>query len=240
MRSLEIRPGVHITNDKCLVIDEGPTVVIGDLHLGYERALEQDGLYLPRLNTDFIRDSLNEILSRYEPERVVLLGDVKHDFKRAGREEGNQVRSIINLISEDAQVVVVKGNHDNYIQNIINDLGILAVDHIDVMGYRLEHGHFDSGKRPVIIGHEHPSVRIPGSMGGGMKIQCFVHAEAEGVIVIPPFSPFSSGNDLVADAECVMAPALRSTEYADAHLYGVTDMGLMDLGTLRTLSDVRV
>ena len=240
MRSLEIRPGVHITNDKCLILDEGPTVVIGDLHLGYERALEQDGLYLPRINTGSIRDSLNDILSKYEPERVVLLGDIKHDFKRAGREESNQVRSIIDLISEDAQVVVVRGNHDNYIQNIISDMGIMAVDHVDIMGYRLEHGHEDSGVRPVIIGHEHPSVRIPGEVGGGMKIQCFVHAEKEGVIVIPPFSPFSAGNDLVMDDQCVMAPALRSCDYADARLYGVTDMGLMDLGTLKSLSDVKV
>lgn len=240
MRSLEIRPGVRITNDKCLILDEGPTLVIGDLHLGYERALEQDGLYLPRINTGSIRDALNDILSLYEPERVVLLGDVKHDFRRAGREESAQVREIINLIAEAAQVVVVKGNHDNYIQNIISDLGILAVDHIDVMGYRMEHGHEDTGHRPVIIGHEHPSVRIPGSVGGGMKIQCFVHAAKEGVIVIPPFSPFSSGNDLVLDDSCVMAPALRSCEYADAEIYGVTDMGIMDLGTLRNLSDVRV
>ncbi len=240
MRSLEIRPGVHITKDKCLVLDDGPTVVVGDLHLGYERALEMDGMYLPRINTDSIRDALNEILSRYEPERVVLLGDVKHDFKRAGWEESRQVKSIINLIAEDAEIVVVKGNHDNYIQNIVNDLGVLAVDHVNIMGYRLEHGHVDSGKRPLIIGHEHPSVRIPGSVGGGLKIQCFVHAEKEGVIVIPPFSPFSSGNDLVVDDNCVMAPALRSSDYADARLYGVTDMGIMDLGCLHTLSDVKI
>lgn len=194
----------------------------------------------PRINTGSIRDALNDILGTYEPKRVVLLGDVKHDFRRAGREESDQVRGIIEMISEDAQVVVVKGNHDNYIQNIIAESGILAVDHIDIMGYRLEHGHEDSGRRPVIIGHEHPSVRIPGAVGGGLKMLCFVHAEKEGVIVIPPFSPFSSGNDLVADEECVMAPALKSCDYSEARIYGVTDMGLMDLGTLRSLSDIKV
>lgn len=240
MRTLEIRPGVRITNDKCLILDDGPTMVIGDLHLGYERALEQDGLYLPRINTGSIRDALNEIISRYEPERIVLLGDVKHDFRRAGREERDQVRAIVELITEAAEAVVVKGNHDNYIQNIVSDLGVIAVDHVDIMGYRLEHGHEDSGKRPVIIGHEHPSVRILGAVGGGMKIQCFVHAEKEGVIVIPPFSPFSAGNDLVADEDCVMAPALKASDYGSARIYGVTDMGLMDLGTLRELSDVKI
>ena len=238
MREKEILPGVRISSDRCLILDEGPTVVLGDLHLGYERALEQEGLYLPRINTDSIRESLNDLLSRYEPARVVLLGDIKHDFKQASFEEKQEVRKIFSLLGEAAQVVAVKGNHDNYLQNIVSDMGFLVVEHIDIMGFRLEHGHVDSGKRPVIIGHEHPSVRIPGSVGGGLKIQCFVHAERDGVIVLPPFSPFASGNDLVLDKDCVMAPALKDSDYSSSKLYGVTDMGLMDLGTLSDISDV--
>lgn len=240
MRSLEILPRVRITSDRCLVLDEGPTVVLGDLHLGYERALEQEGMYIPRINTDSIRSALNDILCRYEPSRVVLLGDVKHDFKRAGYEERNEVKRVLGLLGEAAETVVIKGNHDNYIQNIISDMGMLAVDHIDIMGFRLEHGHVDSGVRPVIIGHEHPSVRIPGSVGGGLKIQCFVHARNDGVIVLPPFSPFSSGNDLVLDKACVMAPALKASDFGHADIYGVTDMGVMCLGTLEELSDITI
>ena len=240
MRTKEILPGVRITSDRCLVLDEGPTVVLGDLHLGYERALEQEGMYIPRINTDSISDALNDILFRYEPARVVLLGDVKHDFKRSGFEEKREVRRIVTLISEAAEAVVVKGNHDNYLQNIVADMGLLTVDYIDIMGFRLEHGHVDSGVRPVIIGHEHPSVRIPGSVGGGLKLQCFVHAKKDGVIVLPPFSPFSSGNDLVLDKECVMAPALRDSDFAHADLYGVTDMGLLELGTLSDLVDISI
>jgi hypothetical protein len=238
MRMKEILPGVRITSDRCLILDEGPTVVLGDLHLGYERALEQEGMYLPRINTESIREALNDIITKYEPERIVLLGDIKHDFRKAGYEERQEVRKIFKLLSEAAQVVAVKGNHDNYLQNIVSDLGFLVVDYIDIMGFRLEHGHTDSGVRPVIIGHEHPSVRIPGSVGGGLKIQCFVHAEKDGVIVLPPFSPFASGNDLVPDKDCVMAQALKESDYLNAHIYGVTDMGLMDLGSLVDISDV--
>ena len=148
------------------------------------------------------------------------------------------MKKIFNLLSEAAEVVPIKGNHDNYLQNIIADMGMMAVDCIDIMGFRLEHGHVDSGVRPVIIGHEHPSVRIPGAVGGSLKIQCFVHAKAEGVIVLPPFSPFASGNDLVLDEKCVMAPALKSSDFANADIYGVTDMGVIRLGTLSTLSDI--
>ncbi len=238
MRTKEILPGVTITEDRCLVLSEGPTVVLGDLHLGYERALEQEGMYLPRINTESIREELNDIISKYEPKRIVLLGDIKHDFKRASYEEKSEVRRILGLLAEAAQVVAVKGNHDNFLQNIVADMGLLVVDYIDIMGFRLEHGHVDSGKRPVIIGHEHPSVRIPGAVGSGLKIQCFVHAEKEGVIVLPPFSPFSSGNDLVLDKDAIMAPALKGSDYQHARLYGVTDMGIISLGNLLDISDI--
>lgn len=47
MRYKEILPGVRITSDRCLILEEGPTVVMGDLHLGYERALEQEACTYP-------------------------------------------------------------------------------------------------------------------------------------------------------------------------------------------------
>lgn len=240
MRSLEILPGVKITNSRCLVLDDGPTVVFGDLHLGYESALEEEGMYIPRMNTDSIRDAINNILSEYEPKRVVLLGDIKHDFKRSKREAQREVTMIMELLMEAADVIVIKGNHDNFLQNILSGLGLLAVDYVDMAGFRMEHGHQDSKVRPVIIGHEHPSVRIPGEMGGGMKIQCFVHQKEEGIIVLPPFSPFSSGNDLVPDGKAIMAPALSSSDHQEADLYGVSEVGIIRLGKLKDVFDINL
>jgi len=238
MQSFEILPGVRVTNDRCLLLDDGPTVVLGDLHLGYESALEEEGLYLPRINTDSIRDSLNKILSKYEPKRVVLLGDIKHDFKRSRREARVEVLRIIDLLTEETDVIVVKGNHDNFLQNILSEVGLLATDYIDLGGFRMEHGHIDSGKRPVIIGHEHPSVRIPGMVSGGMKIHCFVHEKETGVIVLPPFSPFSAGNDLMSDGNCIMAEALKKSNFQEAELYGVSEVGIMRLGKLKDVTEM--
>jgi len=240
MRSYEILPGVKVTNDRCLILDEGPTAVLGDLHLGYESALEEEGMYIPRINTESIRDAMNNVLSEYEPKRMVLLGDIKHDFKRSKRDAKAEVRKIMDLLTEALDVVVVKGNHDNFLQNILSEIGLLAVDHTDIGGFRMEHGHFDSKIRPVIIGHEHPSVRIPGAVSGGMKIQCFVHQRKDGVIVLPPFSPFSAGNDLMLDRKCIMAPALSSSDYPDADIYGVSEVGIMKLGKLKDVMDINV
>ena len=133
------------------------------------------------------------------------------------------------------ETLVIKGNHDNYIQNVLIEEGMSAVDFADIAGFRLEHGHVDSGRRPVIIGHEHPAVRIPGS--GGEKIHCFVLAREEGVLVIPPFSPMSLGSDLLTEGTA-MSPALRESDVGKAEIYGVSDLGIMDLGTLSELEDM--
>lgn len=240
MRSYEILPGVRVTNDRCLILADGPTAVLGDLHLGYESALEEEGVYIPRINTESIRDAMNNVLSEYEPKRVVLLGDIKHDFKRSKREAKEEVRKIVDLLMEASEVIVVKGNHDNFLQNILSDIGLMAVDYVDLCGFRMEHGHVDSKVRPVIIGHEHPSVRIPGALSGGIKIHCFVHQKKDGVIVLPPFSPFSAGNDLVLDGKCIMAPALSSSDYPEADIYGVSEVGILGLGKLKDVMDINI
>ena len=136
MESMEILPGVRVTSDRCLVLDDGPTVVLGDLHLGYEKALEEEGMYIPRINTDSIREALNRIICKYEPKRIVLLGDIKHDFKRTRYESKEEVRRVIELLENAADVIVVKGNHDNFLQNILYDTGLMAVDYVDMCGFR--------------------------------------------------------------------------------------------------------
>ena len=240
MRSYEILPGVKVTNDRCLILDDGPTAVLGDLHLGYESALEEEGMYIPRMNTESIRDAINNVLSEYEPKRVVLLGDIKHDFKRSKRDAKEEVMKIAKLLMEASDVIMVKGNHDNFLQNILSEIGLMAVDYVNIGGFRMEHGHVDSKVRPVIIGHEHPSVRIMGAVSGGMKIHCFVHQKKDGVIVLPPFSPFSAGNDLLLDGKGIMAPALGGSDYPDADIYGVSEVGIMKLGKLRDVMDINI
>ena len=236
LRQIRVMDGVTITNDRCLILDDGPTAVIGDLHLGYESALEDEGFFIPRINAGSIRDALNRLLDRYEPARVVLLGDVKHDFRRSSYDARDEVRNTMRLISDAAETVVIRGNHDNYLQNILSDVGLTALSHIDIGGFRLEHGHEDSGVRPVVIAHEHPSVKIPGELSGGMKRQCYVGARNDGVIVIPPFSPFASGNDLNPGPDAVMAPALGTCDVTQAEIYGISDLGLMELGRLDDVS----
>lgn len=124
---------------------------------------------------------------------------------------------------------------------LLYDTDIMAVDYVDMCGFRMEHGHNDTGKRPVIIGHEHPSVRIAGSVSGGIKLQCFLHLKKEGIIVIPPFSPLSSGSDLsLAGPETFMSPACKGADVGEADVYAISESGILPIGKLSDIENIEL
>jgi len=240
MQRKELSPGVSISNDRCLLLNDGAVMVISDLHLGYESALEEEGLHLPRINTNSIKESLHQAIHRYEPDTVVLLGDIKHDFRRPDYECRREILEILDLIAETSRPVMIRGNHDNYLQNIITGTDYEMLDHIDMAGFRLEHGHSDSGRRPVILGHEHPSLRIYDGIGAHIKLPCFLHAKEEGVIVIPSFSRFSGGNDIGSgDIGAFMSPALKTVQIRNVDVYAVSEIGLISLGNMENIQTFR-
>lgn len=240
MQTKELLPGVLISNDRCLLLKDGDVMVISDLHLGYESALEEDGLHLPRINTNSIKESLHQSIHRYEPKTVVLLGDIKHDFRRPDNECRREIIEILDLIAETSRPVMIRGNHDNYLQNIISGTDYEMFDYLDVAGFRLEHGHSDSGIRPVILGHEHPSLRIYDGIGAHVKLPCFLYARNEGAIVIPSFSRFSGGNDIGSgDVGAFMSPALKTVRIGGIEVYAVSEIGLISLGNIDNIQTFR-
>ncbi len=234
MQCLDIMPGVRLSNDRCLILDDS-TMIISDLHLGYESSLESEGVHLPRINTLGIRESLHRCLDRHEPDTVVILGDVKHDFRRPDGECRRDIMSILELIAETARPLLVRGNHDNYLQNVIAGSRFEMHDSLDIAGFRLEHGHEDSGVRPVVIGHEHPSLRIRDATGASVKLPCFLWSERAGVIVIPSFSRFSGGNDIGLSGGGFMSPALAEVGSEELEVCALSEIGLLPLGSLDPL-----
>ena len=93
----------------------------------------------------------------------------------------------------------------------------------------------------MIIGHEHPSVRIAGSVSGGIKLQCFLHLKKEGIIVIPPFSPLSAGSDLsLAGPETFMSPACKAADVGEADVYAISESGILPIGKLSDIENIEL
>ena len=124
MYSVQIFPGLKATNDLCLWMEERGTLAIADLHIGLEAALEQTGVHIPRIQSASMKESLIRMMDRYEPDTILILGDLKHEFSGNLDQEWRDVRDILSMLRDSATVKVAKGNHDNYLANISQRLGI--------------------------------------------------------------------------------------------------------------------
>jgi len=181
-----------------LLTDEN-VLVVADLHLGCEAALESQGVSIPRVQTRKIELAIGRLLEDAAPSRVIVAGDLKHNFSRNLTQEWQDVTAFVRRLSGLATLEVVKGNHDNFLGSILREHGIPLVREAHASGARIVHGHAGrlSGEFTV-MGHIHPSVRLQDGIGGSVKDRCFLYSEALDVLVLPALSIVSPGTDVVA------------------------------------------
>ena len=65
--------------DRALKIND--TLIISDIHLGYESTLNKQGLMLPQIQFDKIIDSLENIQKKAKASSIILNGDIVEKIK---------------------------------------------------------------------------------------------------------------------------------------------------------------
>lgn len=189
---------------KCLYLEiEGEKVlVVGDLHLGYEGSMRASGVLVPEGRFDDFISEFDEIFERVgEIDRVVLLGDLKHEFGKILREEWKEVLDFIDYLKgKGCEVIIIKGNHDVIIESVVKRKEVEVVDYLVWGKYCFVHGDkkFKEMKdsKVWVMGHGHPAVNL----SDGTKVEkykCFLvgkYKERE-VIILPSFFDINEGSD---------------------------------------------
>jgi putative SbcD/Mre11-related phosphoesterase len=241
MEEIEVFDNVFLSSDLCLHLPEERTVVIADLHIGYESALEAEGIHIPRIQTKTVVNSLSRLVDKYEPDRLVILGDLKHEFSRNLGQEMRDVRTVLDSVSDRTDIVLVKGNHDNYIENIVSRIQVPVVGQYKAAGITFVHGHLPSPERPLVMGHEHPSIKIVDRVGAYLKLPCHVWLRQERILVLPAYSPLASGTDLTGlSSRDYLSPILKGCDMRSAEIFACSDIGLLPLGQLSSLEGFRL
>jgi putative SbcD/Mre11-related phosphoesterase len=202
---------------KCLLISsEGERVlVVGDLHLGYEEALNRTGVLVGRKMFDEMISDLNAVFGEVgKVDKVVLLGDVKHDFGGISRQEWKDVNAILDYFESMAKkIIVVRGNHDTILEPILKKRKTKLLGVYIWNGFAFSHGDEDYEEiwnkeiNTIVVGHGHPAVRLNEPKGiKSEKYKCFLVGKFKGkeMIVVPSFIDFYVGSD-PRDDEMVMA-----------------------------------
>ena len=225
------------------MLTEENVLVVADMHLGAEAALEYEGLSLPRVQTKKIADYMAGIISDISPSKVVVAGDLKHNFSRNLVQEWHDVERFVKSLSGKASLEVVKGNHDNFLGSILRGHGVPLRNELFVSGVRIVHGH--SGRltdETTVMGHLHPSIRLTDGVGAAVKDRCFLYDKKRRILVLPALSIVAYGADVVTQPSSDDISPLLSDEglssFVPIAFSGSEPLKFPTVGKLRQIGDV--
>ncbi len=223
------------------------TLILGDLHLGYEEALNAEGIMVPRFQYQKILTRLEEIIEKTHCNRVIINGDLKHEFGRITHQEWKEISNFIEFLKDNFQeVVLIKGNHDNFTRFIAERTNLKVYDRFSIGNYLILHGDKvpddleDIGEETLIIGHEHPCVGL--KSGERLeKIKCFLKGSFKGknLVVMPSFNFVTEGSDILH--EKALSPFLkdRTVDVNDFEVFGVENFEVLYFGRVRDIIRVK-
>lgn len=199
--------------------------IIADLHIGMEEMLNI------RVQTRKMLDNVDYLVNKYKLKSILINGDLKHGFDKSRRQEWEEIRYLLKEIKKKVNVFIVKGNHDFYIENIIKEK---TYDYMDINGIRITHGHkLIDYNRMLIIGNEHPVIKIRDDVGAFMTYRCFVYFKDKKILVLPAFNPLSKGNNIFNNS--FISPVLKNTDIKKALIYAIEEKDIFFLGNANNI-----
>ncbi len=161
-------------------------IVIADLHIGWEIALSQKGIHVPS-QTPKILAKLTNLITTYKPEKLFILGDIKHTVATAEIGEWHDVPDFFNELKRQVrEICVVRGNHDGNLEPLLPENIGLAPAAGTIFGeVGLFHGHQWPTPallqcRTLIMGHVHPVVAFRDPGGFRITRQVWIKAACNG------------------------------------------------------------
>jgi putative SbcD/Mre11-related phosphoesterase len=239
---VKIAKDMKATKYRALITKE--YIIISDLHLGYESAMVSDGIFVPHYQYHEMERTLAKLAKAHAEKTVIVNGDTKHDFARSLRDEWNETHRLFKfLLRTFPKIIVVKGNHDNYLQSVASKYDGIEFhrNSFETDGLFVTHGHQKFSTPPgkiAVIGHEHPSVALRDDIGVSMKPPCFLYDEK--LVVLPAFSPLAAGTDMVTCSyEDLLSSVLRKRQMDNVKVVAVDEYGCMELPELGKLREAR-
>ena len=158
-----------------LMVDVGERVlVVADLHLGLEVDLAKQGINIP-FQWGVILERLLGLVREHTPERLLILGDVKHGVPATSFQEKQAIPTFFKaLLEEVPRIDVCRGNHDSNIEALLppqvtlhSSKGVLLGEDLQVAAM---HGHAwpdpqSLTAETLLIGHNHPTVSLSTPLG---------------------------------------------------------------------------
>jgi putative SbcD/Mre11-related phosphoesterase len=159
------------------------TLVIADPHLGWEMALRDKGIHVPSQSSKLLQ-KLAALLSKYKPDALLILGDIKYTVVSAEAGEWHDIPDFFTELKNYVKdIAIVRGNHDANLEPLLPEsVKFLPATGTVVDDVGLFHGHkWPSPSllkcKTLIMGHLHPVVVFRDPAGFRITRQVWVKAK---------------------------------------------------------------
>jgi len=227
--------------------DNEKILALGDLHLGFEEVLREGGVMLPfNIFKEVIRDFDKLFEKVGKVDKVILLGDLKHEFGRISMDERKEIGEMFNYLRRKSkEVILIKGNHDVIIEPIVKDLErVELVDYFLLGDMGFLHGDRDFPEihdkkiRTWIVGHAHPAITLYEEGGSKKeKYKCFLTGRYKGkeIIVVPSFFEVNEGTDVLGGFDLGLVWNFNLKKFK-VKIIDERSLEVLDFGALEKLS----
>jgi len=159
------------------------TLVIADLHIGWEIALVQEGIHVPS-QTPKMLNKLLQVIDLCKPSSLLFLGDVKHTIAKVELEEWRDVPEFFEALTNKVNDIrVILGNHDGNLEPLLPEkVKILPSTGLAEGDVGFFHGNAWPAPellacRSLVMGHVHPTVAFHDPLGFRITAQVWVKAK---------------------------------------------------------------
>jgi len=183
------------------------SLVIKDLHLGFENNLSLNNVFLGKNKTvTEITEEIELIIDKTKPDSLILLGDVKSGINSITKVEWETVPVFFENITKLIDIILVPGNHDANIEKLIpNEITLAGSKGIIIDDILLTHGHTMptenfSQINTIVMGHIHPVFFEKESLINGERVWVSVICDKQKIfhsksgelelIILPSFNRY--------------------------------------------------
>ena len=228
--------------DLGLLLKQEKILVFADFHIGYEEALNRQGILVPRFQFKDVIKRLGKIFSELKKikiDKIIINGDIKHEFGKISEQEWRETLKLLDFLAKFCDdIILVKGNHDTIIGPIAKKKKISVVDYYFAGDVLITHGHKISNKnilkkaKTILIGHEHPAISLREDVRIE-KFKCFLKGKykRKNLIVMPSFCLATEGTDVLS--EKLLSPFLDQ-DISNFEVFVVADK-IYDFGKIKNL-----
>ena len=164
---------------------ETRTLVIADLHIGWEIALAEKGIHVPPQMPKLL-NKLTTIISQYKPDRLLVLGDIKYTVSATEMGEWQDIPNFFSELKKHVkEISIIRGNHDGNLEPLLPEgISILPSTGIALGEVGFFHGHQWPSPtllqcKILVMGHVHPVIALSDPAGFRIVRQVWVRIDCD-------------------------------------------------------------